>query len=553
MEIGSKRPPKIIYFRVFLLLGGLFCIACVLPQYFLTPLGHDQISYLMEARRALGGQVLYGSHLAETNPPVIIWFSAIPMALAHHVHRLEADWFRLLVSALMCGSTVWTVQILRRTRMLQRFEAVLLFTLLLVWAELPPAASDFGQREHLLVLFLLPYVLTVATGASKSLPIAERVAVGLAASVGIWFKPHNILVVLALQLFVCVWERRWRSLMAPEFTAMIGGNLLILGAALWFAPLYFTHTLPLLKDTYWALGTETALSLARDQHVYNAVVVLFVGLWLGLRRRMWNPAAAPALLVCSVSASIAFDIQHIGWAYHRYPHIALMEIAVAYFGADLLDGWIAAADFNPVVYGLALIVCLGICSLGAVRILRRTLRDARRHYPPTALDAVLRQCAPEETVYVFSTGVPAMATTYRHNLTWGSRFAHLWMLPALVQNELGPAGPDAPFKRLSTQRLAEISTIQREESAEDLDYWKPAMVLVQQCTAAKPCQGLEDKNFSILAWFLQGREFASAWSHYQRQFSVDGFDVYGRVLQGGARYSGDAVVATPTNESAQPQ
>jgi hypothetical protein len=114
-------------------------------------------------------------------------------------------------------------------------------------------------------------------------------------------------------------------------------------------------------------------------------------------------------------------------------------------------------------------------------------------------------------------------------LNWSSRFPALWMLPAIIQNEQGATGPPAPFKKLPALTLARLADLQRTETVEDLNYWKPSVVLVEHCTVDDPCQSLEDKNFDMAAWFLQSPAFADAWSHYQRQQSLPSFDLYTRI------------------------
>lgn len=83
-----------------------------------------------------------------------------------------------------------------------------------------------------------------------------------------------------------------------------------------------------------------------------------------------------------------------------------------------------------------------------------------------------------------------------------------------------------PFKRLSPETVAKLAALQREQSAEDLNYWRPAVVLVEQCVPNHSCQGLGGKNFDMLSWFLQSPEFAAAWSHYRRQPGFDNYEVY---------------------------
>jgi hypothetical protein len=150
--------------------------------------------------------------------------------------------------------------------------------------------------------------------------------------------------------------------------------------------------------------------------------------------------------------------------------------------------------------------------------------------PDNQLDRLLGQYPPSTTVTVFSTGVPPLHSAYKENITWGSRFAHLWMMPALLQNELGPTGPPAPFKRLSPETLARLSALQRSQSTEDLNYWQPKVIVFERCNDSHPCQGIEGKSFSMLSWFLLDKNFAEIFSHYQQtSSSFEDYDIYLRV------------------------
>jgi hypothetical protein len=148
----------------------------------------------------------------------------------------------------------------------------------------------------------------------------------------------------------------------------------------------------------------------------------------------------------------------------------------------------------------------------------------------TELSQIFSQYPPSTTVYVFSMRVPALATAYNHHLNWGGRFAHLWMMPAIIQNELGHTDPSAPFKRLSPEKLATIAELQRSQSTDDLNYWKPSIVLVEHCDSSHSCQGIEGKTFNMISWFLESPQFAEAWSHYRQQpTTAQNYDLYTRV------------------------
>lgn len=496
-------------------------------RFFIYPIGHDQSSYLFEAQRLLSGIKPYGPHLAEVSPPLIIWFSVLPVLLGRWLHGSPVFFFRLLVTAIVFGSIAWCVRILLRSAALSNSVAVGLLGCAILWVEFMIGPSDFGQREHLLIVLILPYLLATATGAVDRLSFTERCALGIAAGAAIWFKPQNILVLVALELALLFRARSLRRVFTPEFLALVLTSSLILALVSVTTP-YLTATLPLLLDTYWAFGTMNTLALALSLRNYMLLVAVMLLAILLLRNRLHDPATPLTLLACSVAASLAYDIQHTDWPYHAYPFRALLALAVAYLLIDLLYPVIGKFTSDSLLFRRTALVASALMAvlLCAIATNPRILYPDPKRLQATELDRFLTQYQPSTTVYAFSTSEGALSSVYNHGLNWGSRFAHLWMLPAIIQNELGPSGSPAPFKRLSPERLAALASLQRTESAEDLNYWRPSVVLVQQCTVDNPCQGIHGKNFSMISWFQQSPEFSAVWSRYQRQAGIDGYDVY---------------------------
>ena len=500
-------------------LSALFAVAGVLAlgvyslaPYFLAPIGHDQNSYLFEAQRLLSGAELYGPHLSETNPPIIIWFSTIPVLLARWLHGSPIFFLRLLVAAMVLGSVAWCVRILRRSAAPLNPFALGLFVIAIFAIELSIGPYDFAQREHLLIILLLPYILATATVAVARIPFAERCALGIAAAAAIWFKPQDVLILIALELFLAIRLRSLRRARAPEFLTLLLTSASILLLVWIITPLYSRTTLPLLVDTYWGLGEMTTLALARTLRDYIMAVFALLLLCLVLRKSLRDPATPIALLVSSIAASFAYDIQHTEWPYHAYPHQALLLLALAYFLLDLFHPVLAKLNAHPPLFRRSALVASALVALvfGAIAIrpkvvLSSAVSSSEDEPQWAALNKFFSQYTSPTTVYVFSTSVPPLSVAYNHGLTWGSRFAHLWMLPAIIQNEAGPTGPPVPFKQLSPERLAVLAALQRSQSAEDLDDWKPSIVLVQQCPPWPYCQAIKNRNFNMLAWFQIGR------------------------------------------------
>jgi len=427
---------------------------------------------------------------------------------------------------------VWSTAILRRSRnaVFDNRLALGLFACAILLAGFEIGGYEFGQREHLLILLVIPYILAVGSGAATTLPLAERCALGVGAGLAVWFKPHDILILIALELLLSLHSRSLRRIVAPEFLAFVLSAASIFALVLVATPLYCKQTVPLLFDTYWALGTSTTLALALSQKLYTASAAGVLLVFLLVRKRLRNPILFLSLLVSSVAASVAFDLQHTEWRYHRYPQLALLILAIAYLPIDLFSpslGRLASDTLRLRRLALASITLMAIVLVAVAARPGLLIPVPYR----SELDHMLDRYAPSTTVAVFSTGVPALASAYDHHLNWGSRFAHLWMMPAILQNELGALPAPAPFKRLSPETLARLSALQRTESAEDLNYWQPSVVIFERCHPANPCQGIGNNTFSLLQWLLQGADFAEAFSHYEQRPSPfpSYYDLYVRV------------------------
>jgi hypothetical protein len=513
--------------RVVLVCGALVVLASFAYRVSVNGIGHDQYSYLLEAQHLLAGDTLYGPHLSETNPPLIIWFSAVPVLLASWSGGSAALFLRLLVIAMIFLSAAWCARIARFST-LRNPAAIVLLGLAILAIELSIGGDDFGQREHLLMILLLPYVFACASGSVVRLPLAERCALGMAAGIALWFKPQQVIILVALELFLAIRVRSLRRLLAPELVSLVSSSLILLALALVFTPLYFTGTVPLLLDTYWALGTTSTLVLALSLRHYTFLALTLVAACAVLPRFLRDSPTAAGLILCSVAASIAYDIQHTTWRYHAYPHWALLQLAWVYLLIDLFYPILDKFTSNLVLGKRTYLATSGLMAvLLCVIAIHPRLAFPRPDPPPDVeLDRFLAQLPPSTTVSVISTSVGPLGYAYNHGLHWGSRFAHLWMMPAIIQNEMGPTGAPAPFKRLSPARLAGLAALQRAETAEDLIYFKPSVVIVQRCSRQHPCQGIEGKDFDMLSWFLQSPEFAAAWSPYQEQPPIQDFDIY---------------------------
>lgn len=507
--------------------------ALVLPafwiaRYFLRPLGHDPSVLLFEAQRFLSGDEIYGPHIRELNPPVIIWLSSVPVLLSRLVPIPVVFLFYFLVVLMVCTSAAWCVCLLARSGKVTNGMALALYGFAILLIELFFSHGDFGQREHLLVILVFPYLLAIATSVASRLSPAERCALGVAAGIAIWLKPQQILVVIVLELANAFRTRSLRHALSFEFISMVFTASVLLVLVLACTPLYLSRVIPLLSDVYWAYATNTFSSLLYQEspYVLTALVVLLGSYLFRSRLKDWTVPAM--LLVCSIGGYLAFAVQETDWQYHLYPSTAFLFLALCYLLADIFDPFLERIRKAPVFRGFPALALSGCILLVAMVF---ALYPAIRKYPvsnaaSSPFDQFLSQLQPGTVVYVPSTSALAFASVYNAGLKWGSGYPNLWMLPAILQNETGRTSMSHPFKKLSPQRTSQLADMQRREIAEDLNEWQPAIILIPHCTRVEVCQGIEGKNVDLLAWFQRSPDFARIWSRYERQQGINGYEVY---------------------------
>lgn len=204
---------------------------------FLPAAGHDQLWCLYVARHVLDGTPLYGPELMESNPPLIIWLSMLPVALAQLLHIPAPAVGKTLVILLEAFIAAVCLRQLRRTVALNPTQlSALAFAFVTLFNVVP--ARDLGQRDDLLTLLCLPYLLAASLrnpgapnpgGPSSTtvLPSSkvgstdaftstlEQTLIGLAAGLGLALKPHQALLPIAVELYLVFRVRSLRPLLRP--------------------------------------------------------------------------------------------------------------------------------------------------------------------------------------------------------------------------------------------------------------------------------------------------------------------------------------------------
>jgi len=561
-ENAQPKSAETILYRIFLLLTlaatGMATLLALLP----AP-GHDQIWFLLMAQRWIGaahteGTQIYGPQIFDSNPPLIVWLSALPILLARALHLSTTFAAKLLVILAESSASLLSLHFLRRARPLRaRYELLALLVAAFILFYLAPA-RDFGQRDHILSFLVLPYLIAAALDPRANRLTLPRCMAGILAAVGICLKPHQALVIVAVELALLLfpnifsslhdqvpqgfslgshtpiskagalapgpWPTRIRRLLRPEplLIALLG--LTYLAAIHHLTPLYFSLTLPILRDTYWAIGNLTLPALLDQATQLCLLAAISLTLFASLRPR--SPAVA-LLLIAGLAATAAYLLQGTGWYYHQLP-------AIAFFGAALTLQLLDLIPIHPLQIPTWLLPATAALSILALTLTAHFsnypfTRD--RAYAPIFADpatpdpAFFTSLPPGTPIATLTTSVEAaMMPIDRYHLTWAQRTNNLWLLPAILRSE----NPTTPINHtIPPARLAALDALQHRWMVEDLTRWHPKLILIERCQdPTTPCQKLEGRHDDLLAWLQRDPAFATLWTHYTPAGTRGHFDAY---------------------------
>jgi hypothetical protein len=511
--------------------------------------GHDQLWLLIAAQRMGPHFNPYGPTVFESNPPLVLWLSALVVALARLLHLSLTVTFKLAVCLLATTSAVVSAKLLPGERRHSGEARISVFALprpnpwplaiafILIFGAIP--ARDFGQRDHILTLLILPYLILAATRSSS---LTLRTAVTLTAALGIALKPHQSLIPITIELLLLTQTLRVphnSRLRLLEPTLFLLAALTYLAAIHTFAPTYLTQILPTLRETYWAFGSLTVLQLA-----CSAIeLLLLAAISLYICRRPADPAV-PILLTAASAATVAYFLQGTGWYYQQLPAISLFSLALTMQlltprpnpvilsevplavgeersrrtprlsaslqnSTPLSQNWLPWTAAALTLLTLTLTTCFSDFHLAPRGRFPQDLQQPQPIPDPTFFTAL----PPGAPVATLTTSVDDTAPpAFRYHLTLAQRYPHLWMLPAILRDQSGPT----PTHPIRPAELEHLDRLQHQFMVEDLQRWHPTLILVERCEDPQVhCQVLEDRHDNLLAWFLRDPAFAQIFAHYR--------------------------------------
>jgi len=490
--------------------------------------GPDTGYLLDEAGRVLRGDRPY-LDLVDMNPPMTLALNLAAVLLAWRTGISEILAYQLGSTAVLLAALLLAVWVLRRL-LPDEVAHRRAIALLLAFALFALPGQDFGEREHLLLALVVPYVLLAAARAmGRRIPVVEALLIGLLAGIAFAFKPHFVLLWLAVEGYLRLTRRVTQVTLLPE-TAAIGGFLALYAVAILLWMPGYLHLVRLLAGPYTQfLHVPFWELLVRGPGALLTVLALLA--FAALRRHARHPEILAAFALGALVCLVAGAAQRKGFGYHFYPAFALATVVL---GLLVIDGGELVRDRVGRIYRVvATASFITVVLVGCIRIAGTTIhptRDLEQQHMERLLP-VVRARAAGEAVYVMSYNISSAFPLINYaGASSASRFPQLWMLPAAYMDQLKGSAPlryRAPGEMSASERYLNQAVF------EDLRDRRPKLLLILQHARDLPANGF--RRLDYVAYFSRDPRIANILQRYQLAADLGDFVVYERIPDGTAR------------------
>ena len=509
--------------RAFRIAAAGLVLLALLPQ-FLSRTIPDTAWLLHVADRVAGGARLYVD-LVDVNPPLVVWLDLPIVLAARWLGVSDLLLYRVAVSALVLGSVMASGRLLRRLLPDEPPARLRVALLAMLFVTLTLSREDFGEREHLMLALVLPYVmLTAIRLRGAAVPSGTVAAVGLAAGLGIALKPYFVALWLALEACLLLRQRRaYRP--RPEALAVVAVGAVYLAAVARWSPEYFDVVRLMAGPYYTFLSNSLPVTgLLGDGAAIPLAALLC---WVALRRDAERPDLWAVLAFATFGLYLSAVLQHKGWRYHFYPSMATGLLLLGLMPAHLrrpVRG-LAARLYAYAAMGVTALVA----GWTAVACIVQIGDPLHRRYDAdpdlSRLVPVVRERAGERGILVLSWSMASTFPLVTYSGTRSvSRFNHLW-IPAAVYHEGIYAEPPLRYRERSA--MGALERYVNDAVVEDFAQGRPGLLLVLRPAPDRRRWGLRRLDF--LAYFGRDPRFAALFARYRYSGTIGEYWLFERL------------------------
>lgn len=435
----------------------------------------------------------------EVNPPLSmivyipeIWFKnifSIPVYYAHIAY----------VCVLILLSSVLSWGVLKRIPILNDRTRLLILGLFVIGNIVVPNYS-FGDRDHLIALGLVPFMLAQAALHYKTdIPKVWLIPSLVFGTLAVLIKPHYGLIPTVLMLWRFWQHRDIHFYKAPDFLALAIGVIAYALVLFLVFPDFISIILP---DVITLYLPYTNPAVYQELFIFCFITGVLGATALTFDIPKNHKTLITWLTVVTFLLFIPYLVQGKGFDYHRIPWM----LSFAIFLGTIIYALCARIARKGLSVMLSTAIMVAV--IWAIRPLPfdRPTHDEFQNLP---LSRVLEQQCPDPCSFLLLNDTSELIhqLAIYHEAEHASRFTSMWYLLPLIQHEQSlreggeGAMPEEEYKALKDKYVGMV--------AEDLNRYKPDIIIELETL------NVGDPEFDFIDFYSSNEEFAEAFAAYE--------------------------------------
>jgi hypothetical protein len=301
------------------IMAGIYLLAGFMQANMLL---NWDVSWLIHASSRLLAGGTYHADFFEINPPMIL-YHYIPTVLIAKIFSINFMLALRIYVFSLAGLSLCLCLTLIQKIFTPKDEALAgIFFIVLTCVFLLVPVYEFGQKEHLLILFTLPYLLLVSSrlqGVTVKTSLA--ITIGILAGLGFAIKPHFLIMLTLVELYYILRTKKLLACIRIETLVMAAIFIIYLASVFVFFKEYIFVIIPYITHFYYSGFSSPWTQLLFNQvTLFAYFVTIFYLLQMGK-----NPyqTLCSVLLAAMLGALVSFGLQHTLWYYHVIPVLSL--------------------------------------------------------------------------------------------------------------------------------------------------------------------------------------------------------------------------------------